>query len=1066
MKYCLTFCILFIHLNLIANTGYYRFPNVHQDTLVFTAEGDLWVATLNDLKAKRLTTHPSEEKEAMISPDGRFVAFTATYEGAREVYIMPIQGGVARRISHENSRVRLQGWTPEQQIIYSTDNFIGAGNNWVLRQVDPVSLQVKTFPLMDAVEGLTDSQGNHLYFIQFGLQLTNDHTKMYRGGAKGELWRFSLKNNQEATRLTQKHIGSVKEPMPYKNNIYFLSDQSGSFNIWKMDKSGNHQEQVTHYKDFSIISASHDQGKVVYQLGADIKLLDLDTGKSQVLPIELVSDFAHLRKRWFNSPLNYLSSARLAPKDDKLVLTSRGRVAIASTDDSRMVDIATPLDSRTRYATLSHDGKWIYALNDASGATEIWRFAADGSRDAKQLTFDSDAFRWYFYPSPDGKWIAHDDKNGDLWLLNVKSGKNKKIFSKGASRSGFSDVEWSLDSQRIALSVDPQGADRNQIVIYDLKKQKSVVLTDPAYHSYAPTFSEDGEWLYFLSNRFFRSKPGSPWGDRNTGAYFERRTQIFAYALKEDITFPFQSKNELMQDKISDDEEDEEKKKVQLESINQQLWKVPVVSGNYRNLSVNNNYLFVMDYVGGTQRKSVIKKIELKPTAKVSVFTEGVRWYQLSNSRKKMLVQKDGSNNQFYLVSANKGFPSKTNNTRFKTSQWKIAIDPKKEWQQMFQDTWYMHKAFFFEPNMRGVDWEVIQKRYFPLLDRVTDRYELSDLFAQMISELNVLHSQVYSSDHPRDASQPQVAALGAVYQQTDKGILIQHIYQHDPELPDRISPLASPYVDVKVGDRIQSINGVKVNSIAHLHQQLLNQANKQVLLELKRKNKSFKVIVEPVSRQYERQLRYLDWVNSRKAFVKQSQSNIGYLHLNAMVGGNMATFVRDFYAQYHMDGLIIDVRRNRGGSIDSWLIEKLLRKAWSFWKPPIGKGYTNMQQTFRGHLVVLTDEMTYSNGETFAAAVKALKLGTVIGKKTAGAGVWLTGRNRVVDNGLSRAAELPVYDMSGEWMIEGRGVEPDIRVDNLPFTTFNGQDKQLEEAIKFLQNKIQMEPIPELKVR
>jgi tricorn protease len=365
---------------------------------------------------------------------------------------------------------------------------------------------------------------------------------------------------------------------------------------------------------------------------------------------------------------------------------------------------------------------------------------------------------------------------------------------------------------------------------------------------------------------------------------------------------------------------------------------------------------------------------------------------------------------------------------------------------------------------MRGVDWQATKAKYQPLLARVTDRHELADIFTQMMGELDALHSQVRGGDFATDPQAPEPAALGARLTQTKDGVVISHIYRNDPELPQQASPLAQPGVDVTDGDIITHFNGRKIANLADITALLRNQADKQVLLQIQRGKQSHKIVVKPVSLNDDNQLRYLDWVYHNAAKVSDaSQGKIGYLHLYAMGAEDINNFAREFYANYDKQGLIIDVRRNRGGNIDSWIIEKLLRKAWAFWQPTHGTPNANMQQTFRGHLVVLTDQLTYSDGETFSAGIKALGIAPLIGKRTAGAGVWLSGRNRLTDGGMARVAEYPQYAMDGRWIVEGRGVSPDIEVDNLPFATFQGQDAQLQKALVYLQDKLKSDPVPPL---
>ncbi|MEC7468842.1 MAG: S41 family peptidase [Pseudomonadota bacterium] len=437
----------------------------------------------------------------------------------------------------------------------------------------------------------------------------------------------------------------------------------------------------------------------------------------------------------------------------------------------------------------------------------------------------------------------------------------------------------------------------------------------------------------------------------------------------------------------------------------------------------------------------------------------------MSPDGKQLLVLKPSSNNdQIYVVPAGKKFPSDSKPFRMNVKDWQLRISPEQEWQQLFHDAWLMHRDFFYDKAMRGVDWSQAKAKYAPLLARITDRYELNDVLAQLIGELNVLHSQVYGGDVPDTPDRPKPASLGAMLTQTEQGVVIEHIYQYDTELPANASPLQKPGTNAQNGDIIQAINGREVKDIQAVHNALLNQAGKQVVLTLLRDGESHHTVTYPISNGQAFRLRYQDWVTSNRKKVTAQDDDIGYMHIYAMGSNDVSEFAREFYAANQKGGLIIDVRRNRGGNIDSWLIEKLLRRVWMFWTIGNADPSTNMQQTFRGHLVVLADQYTYSDGETFTAAVKSLELGPVIGKQTAGAGIWLRGLNRLADNGMARVAELPVFDMEGNWVVEGHGVSPNVEVDNLPHATFNGQDAQLEAAVKYLKNQLRKKPVKPLK--
>jgi tricorn protease len=292
--------------------------------LVFTAEGDLWKVTLGEKFAQRLTTHPAEEKEASISADGKWVAYAANYSGTPEVYVIPIQGGLAKRITFENVMIKVHGWSSDSKVLFSYNGRVGPAGNWTLKQVDPTTLITTSIPLADAVEGSIDSEGIILYFTQFGLQISTDNARAYQGGAKGELWKYTLGSNKEATQLTSNHKGSVRTPMIAGERLYFISNQSGSDNIWSMKLNGRDQEQHTQYQDWEVKSARLGSNKIVYQLGADIKIYDIQSDQSSIIDIALTSDYSQLREHWVNKPLKNLTSAKQAGNTKKVVLTARG----------------------------------------------------------------------------------------------------------------------------------------------------------------------------------------------------------------------------------------------------------------------------------------------------------------------------------------------------------------------------------------------------------------------------------------------------------------------------------------------------------------------------------------------------------------------------------------------------------------------------------------------------------------------------------------------------------------------------------------------------------------------
>ncbi|MBC3874822.1 S41 family peptidase [Undibacterium flavidum] len=1086
------------------NKAYIRFPSVRADSVVFTAEGDLWKAGINGGTAQRLTTHLGAETHSAISQDGQWIAFSATYEGAQEAYVMPAAGGVPKRISFENNAVNVLGWSAQGEVLISSQNPQGPTSQTVIAAINPQSLQKQIFPLTDANEAAIDSSGKTLYFTRLGLHTRADNAKMYRGGGLAQLWKYDLSGKSEAVQLFAKEKSNNRRPMLWKNRLYFLSDRDGAYNIYVGNVDGSDAQALTKHRDWEVRNPQAGDGKIVYQLGANLHVLDLNNLSNKLVEVDLLSDFDQSRPRYIKNPLEFLSNVQAASKDEKLVFTARGQMTIAGTGTQRRVDINLPEGARAREAVFSHDDRYVYAFVDSTGENEIWRFPANGNGKAEQLTKDGETHRLAMGPSPDGKYLAHIDKRGRLWLLDLATKSNVIIDDAAKDGNGTHDeIVWSPDSKTLAMVRSNTTQGRNQIGLYDIDSKQTHFVTTDRYESESPSFSSDGKWLYFLSNRNFQPGVGAPWGDRNMGTNFDKRTGIFALALQPGNRFPFKPDDELSKnnDKAAeksadkaeladagkdtkevkdakDNKDASDTKKavgatpkkattaIVYQGLAERLYEVPVPAGNYRRLIADDKRLYFLERDASDRSRSNVKTLAISKTApQAEVFAAGVRNYDLSLDKKRVLLHTGAGNGDFYVVEAAAKAPGDLSKAKIKVDDWSFSSQPRQEWKQMFMDAWRMHRDFLYDTKMRGVDWVKVREKYAPLVDRVTDRAELNDVLGLMVSEVSALHSQVRPGEVRRAAPDGQAAGLGAVLAKTSEGYRIEHIYSSEPDLPSQRAPLDSPDLDVKTGDVITMINGKDVLAARDISDLLINQADKQILMQVKRGATSKTVLVSPINMAKQANLRYSDWEQSLATKVdRTSNGKIGYLHLRAMGPADVASFARDFYANYHRDGLIIDVRRNNGGNIDSWIIEKLLRKAWAFWASAGQQPYANMQQTFRGHLVVLIDELTYSDGETFAAGVKALNLGPLVGKRTAGAGVWLSDRNTLSDNGMVRAAENAQFDVKdGRWLVEGVGVSPDIEVDNLPNATFKGEDKQLETALNYLQKKLKEQPIKPL---
>ena len=509
------------------------------------------------------------------------------------------------------------------------------------------------------------------------------------------------------------------------------------------------------------------------------------------------------------------------------------------------------------------------------------------------------------------------------------------------------------------------------------------------------------------------------------------------------------------------------KVEIQFDGIIDRLQEVPVEAGNYADLSVNEKALFWTSKSSETGSKRSLKALALSNEAPEAKTVLGdLAFYELSGDGKKMLVRKGDT---LAVIDAAAG-PADLAKKEINLAGFQISLDPRTEWRQMFTESWRLMRDYFYDTNMHGVNWKAMKTKYEPLVERVSNRVELADIMNQMVGELSALHHFVRAGDPRKGPDAIAIASLGAVCELdvAAGGHRVAKIYRNDPQEPEQAGPLSRPGVDVKEGDVIELVNGIRASTVPDIRALLREHEGVQVLLRVKSPlaaggwSDARDVVVNPIDAGRESDLRYDEWELSRREMVeKLGNGEIGYVHLRAMGEENIEEWAKNFYPVFNRKGLILDVRHNRGGNIDSWILEKLLRKVWMYWSQRVGRSANwNMQYAFRGHVVLLCNEFSASDGEAVSEGFKRLGIGTTIGTRTWGGEIWLSQSNTLVDRGIATASEFGVFSADGKWVIEGRGFEPDIVVDNLPHATFMGEDAQIKAAIEHLQKQIKEKPV------
>jgi tricorn protease len=1031
--------------------GYYQQPDIHQNTIVFVAEGDIWKVSVDGGLAQRLTTHKEEERKPSFSPDGKTIAYNATYEGPLEVYTMPIEGGLTTRRTYLGN-ANVVGWTPASELIYSTSVF----NKFPEEQLVTLDLNSKIksiVPLHRAYNGIQNENG--VWFFEH-MRDQNENIKRYQGGQARQLWKFDNKN--EAVKLTTDHLGESFNPMWYDGRLYFITDRDGMQNIWSMDIDGKDLQQHTTHNEYDIRSANLHDGKIVYQHAADLWLLDITSGDYNKIDIHLASDMEHLREQWIENPSSYITSVNPDPTGKNVVVTARGRVFIVPAKSGRTISYTAQGDVvRHRDAVFSHDGKNIISLSDESGEFEFVQFPADAFGEVKPLTNDGEILRHQGIPSSDGKWIAYKDIENNLYIFNMNTGKSKKIST---TKERIRDFSWSPDNQWLAF-VQRASNRLYQIKIYNLNDGSTFNLTSDRANNYNVKWSPDGKFIYFLSDRGLFELAGSSRDPRLGGVYYDKTESVYHVPLKKSYSSPFREKDELMDKHVETNKgTDELVVVIDKSDILLRNKRVPIPAGNYSMLEVNDKAIYLLTQETGSNSNSHLKVMRItNEDGNLTNMASGISGFQLTQNGKKLLVNKGKS---YFLVDAGTGSVS-LDAGKIDLSGCKFSLNPRQDWKQLYKDAWRMERDYFYDPNMHGVDWNAMYKKYLPLVERVTTRNELNDVLKRLVGELSVLHAWASGGDMPNDDKYIRVASLGANTSRDEEngGYRIDYIFKANPDYSDYSewkSPLNDAYADIKEGDIITKVNDQSTLLAASLGELLRNQAGKQVKLTIKRDATTKDVIVKPTGDSY--WLRRMDWEYSNRLKVeKESDDQIGYLHINDMGNWDIGHFYREFFPVFNKQGLIIDLRNNGGGNTALLMLEKLLRQTWGYYKDRTGQPYRGMKESFNGHMVVLVNESCGSNGETFAEAFRRFGLGVTIGKRTWGGQVWLNSSNKLSDKGVMSAPMHGFYGPEGEWIIEGQGHVPDIEVDNLPHETFNGKDAQLEAGIKYLLNKIAEDP-------
>jgi tricorn protease len=1078
-----------------------RFPDIYRDKIVFSYGGDLWLVSSAGGVARRVTTHPGLELFPKFSPDGKWIAFTGQYDGNFNVYVIPSEGGepkqltfvpdvatVSERMGPNNMVIT---WFPDsKRILFLSrrDTF----NTWFGRLFS-VSIEGGLPERLPIDKGGLTSFSPDGTKIAYNRIFRNFRTwKRYTGGMAQDIAIYDFKNNSY-DRITD-YPGSDTYPMWHGDTIYFGSDRGPEhrMNLYSYDLKFRQTRPLTTFKDFDVNWPSLGPDAIVFENGGYLYVFDLKTEQARKISVYLPGDRDLTRKHWVNVA-KFITSFDLSPEGKRAVFTARGDVFTVPAKEGSIRNLTQTPGIREKYSAWSPDGKWIAYLSDRSGEDELYIVPQDGLGKEVRITTDGKMFRLPPVWSPDSKKLLFADKEARLFYVDLDA--KKPVLIDQGKYADITDYSWSPDSKWVAYA--KAAANRyNVLYLYALADQKITPVTTGFTDSWNPAFDPDGKYLYFLSNRDYNEV---------LGVYdFEfanpKATRVYVVTLRADLPSPFApqsdesgakkpetpppSKEEAKGEAKSETREVPKDFRIDLPGIGERVVALPIPPANMRGLNAASGLvLYATLPVAGLSgplpgEAPAIHVFDLKER-KDSVLITQADHYALSFDGKKLLYsaprtpggggegedEETGPGARIYGILDTKPpekEPHKAGEGALNLTPMRAEVDPRAEWQQMFNEVWRQQRDFFFEPSMNAVDWEKERERYAQLLPHVASRYDLTYVLGEMIGELANSHTYVGGGDYP-DLKPVNVGMLGADLEaDVAHGFYrLKKIYPGENWQPALRSPLTEPGVGVKEGDNLLAVNGRALRVPQNPYQLFVNTANENVTLTVNSKpgeDGARNVVLKPLAS--ELSLRELDMIQiNRKKVEEATGGRAGYIYIPDMSAAGLNEFVKQYFPQIRKEGLIIDVRYNGGGFVDELVFERLRRILVGMdsarnWEPG-----TIPDLVFHGHMVCVTNEYAASDGDIFTYYFKQYKLGPVIGMRTWGGVRGIRGYTPLLDGGYITRPEFSVYGLDSKWVIENRGVEPDIEVDNRPDLVMQGRDPQLEKAIELVMKEVQEHP-------
>jgi tricorn protease len=1042
-------------------------PALGRDRVAFVYDNDLWLAGRDGGPARRLTRAAGRETHPVFSPDGRWLAFSAPYDGNTDAYVMPADGGEVRRLTWHPGDDVVRGFTPDGRVVVQSPRAAFNGRLTKLFAIPVEGGPAAPLPVPYGAKAAIAPDGAKIAYT-----LANDafpQWKRYRGGRIARIWILTLADLSVVEVPKPPGGCNDTDPMWVGGALVFNSDRAGEFNLHRYDPSTGTVTALTRLADFPVIdpSAAPD-GAIAFEQAGWIHRLDPGAGAPVRLRIGVASDLTETRTR-LASGGKWARGASPSPDAKRIALEFRGEIVTvpAEKGDPRAITASPGVHDRS--PAWSPDGRSIAWFSDQGGEYALWIGSADGRGTPKRHLVNGAGF--YAGPmwSPDGTKLAFRDNSQSVWVIEIPSGAATRIAQEPVySPLDLMSYAWSPDSKWLAYTLQDHGLMR-AVHVWSADQKRSIRITDGLSDMSDPVFDPNGEFLYVLAST--DAGPLKDWFSQ-ISTDMQIKFGIYAVTLRKDGPSAIPPKSDEASPTAADKPaaakgaagKDEAPKppvvRIDTERIGDRIVALPVGVGTRRDLRVGaSGELYWLETVGRTsfdawEGPAELKRFTLEKREAKTIAREVDRFVTAAEGKKILYRVKD----DLFLADAGDELPP--GKGRLALDAVSVRVEPRAEWAQILDEAWRLQRDWFYDPGLHGNDWPAIRDKYRALLPDLATRHDLDRVLRWMLSELTVGHSYLTPGEYPETPKKVGVGLLGADLAVENGRWRFTRVYGGLNWNPDLRAPLRTPGVEVGDGEYLLAVEGRDLRPPDDPYAPFENAVDRQVKITVGPNpdgRGSREVTVVPVAS--ETNLRYLDWVEGNLRLVdRRTGGRVAYVHLPNTAESGHAMFKRYFYPQSHKDAIILDERYNGGGLVADYYIDAMRRPYLAHWAMRYGADLVTPRGAIFGPKVMLADEFAGSGGDFLPWMFQKYGLGPVIGKRTWGGLVGILGFPDFVDGGSVTAPNLAIWNQDG-WIVENQGVAPDVEVEQWPKDLAAGRDPQLEKAIERVMQELERNP-------